>query len=318
MKPILSAKLSEKSSVLKYIVGLLTSAFMVCTATNGLAQGTSEPSSIEYDLSVSAIRQPEVNIDGGGKFSLSGGLVRFGLKRSAGPGSSIGLGLSYDVDDYDFTGITEFGGEDPWNDVRRVGISLPYFKLLNQSWAMGLSPSVNWLQESGAASNDSLSYGITGFATRSFTRTRSLGFGAGVFRTIDDETDFFPFIAIDWQFNDQWRLSNPFDADALGPAGLELSYRINDRWQLGGGGVYRSFRFRLDNDGVGANGIGENKSAVAFLRLRRFSPSGLNVDFYAGTTLAGELELDDTNGRRLAVSDYDNALFVALTLSVDF
>ena len=129
---------------------------------------------------------------------------------------------------------------------------------------------------------------------------------------------FFPFIAIDWRFNDQWRLSNPFDANALGPAGLELSYRINDRWQLGGGGVYRSFRFRLDNDGVAANGVGENKSAIAFLRLRRFSPTGLNVDFYAGTALAGELKLDDKNGRRLASSNYDDALFVALTLSIDF
>ena len=318
MKPILSAELIEQSSAIKYIVGLLLSTFMICTATNGLAQNTPKQSGTKYNLSVSALHQPEVDIDGGGNFSLSSGLLRFGLKRSVGPGSSIGLGLSYDVDDYDFTGITEFGGEDPWNDVRRFGISLPYFKLLNQSWAMGLSPSVNWLQEYDAKSDDSLSYGITGFATRSFTRARSLGFGAGVFKTIDDETDFFPFIAIDWRFNDQWRLSNPFDANALGPAGLELSYRINDRWQLGGGGVYRSFRFRLDNDGVAANGVGENKSAIAFLRLRRFSPTGLNVDFYAGTALAGELKLDDKNGRRLASSNYDDALFVALTLSIDF
>ena len=318
MKLIMFENRPVHSGAMKAIAGLTLSVWLSCTATTGLAQPVDGPPGMAYDLSVSAIHQPEVDIDGGGEFSLSGGLVRFGVNRSIDSDSSIGLNFSYDIDDYDFSGITEFGGTDPWNDVRRFGISFPYFKLLDRDWALGFSPSVNWLQEYDASSGDSLSYGFTGFATRSFSRTRSLGLGAGIFRTIDDDTEFFPFIAVDWQFNDRWKLSNPFDADALGPAGLELSYRFSDRWQLGGGGVYRSFRFRLDNDGVAPNGVGENKATVAFLRLRRYSPNGLNIDFYAGAALAGELELDDRNGTQLASSDYDSAPFVALTLSMDF
>ena len=309
---------SSHSSAIKNIFRLIASIIMAAAATGGFAQGTTDQPRVTYDLSISAIHQPDVDIDGGGEFSLSGGMARFGVKRSMEPGSSVGVNFKYDVDDYDFSGITELGGQEPWNDVRRFGVSLPYFKLLNQDWAMGVSPSVNSLQEKDASSDDSLSYGISGFATKSFSRTRSIGFGAGLFRTIDDDTEFFPYIAVDWQFNDQWRLSNPFDADALGPAGLELRYRFNDRWHLGGGAVYRSFRFRLDKDGVAPNGVGKNKATIAFLRLRRLSLSGLNVDFYTGAAISGELELDDEDERNLASSDYDTAPFVALTLSLDF
>ena len=123
---------------------------------------------------------------------------------------------------------------------------------------------------------------------------------------------------MDWRFNERWRLSNPFEADALGPAGLELTYSFNNRWHLGGGGVYRSFRFRLNNEGVAPNGVGKNQGIVSFLRLRRAVPSGLEVDFYAGAVLNGELELKDSDGDAVASSDYNTAPFAAVTLSVAF
>ena len=128
----------------------------------------------------------------------------------------------------------------------------------------------------------------------------------------------FPFVAVDWRFNEKWRLSNPFEADVLGPAGLELSYTFNQRWYLGGGGVYRSFRFRLDDEGVAPNGIGENEGIVSFLRLHRSGDSGLDLDIYVGATLDGRLELKDSEGAKLASSDYDTAPFVALTFSGEF
>lgn len=163
-----------------------------------------------------------------------------------------------------------------------------------------------------------MSWGATGFAFRSFDRQRSLGLGLGAFEEVDGDSRVFPFIAIDWQFNDRWRLSNPFDADALGPAGLELSYSFNDRWTLGGGTVYRSFRFRLDNEGVAPGGIGENSSVLGFLRLQRAAQRGFSVDFYVGAAMSGELALLDAEGNELAASDYDTAPFAALTLAVDF
>ena len=290
--------------------------FFIPSAVNAQQQHPSNKTS--YDISLSPLYQPGVDIDGGGKFSLSSVFFRLGASRSVSSTTSIGLTFKYDIDDYDFSGTTQLGGAEPWNDVRRYGLSLPIFSRLGNNWSMGLSPSVDWLQETDADSSESLSYGLTAFSLKSFTRDRSLGIGAGVFRTIDHDTELFPFIAIDWRFNERWRLSNPFEADALGPAGLELAYTINEHWQLSGGGVYRTFRFRLDSDGVAPNGIGENNGIITFLRLRRETDSGFNVDFYAGAILDGELELKDSGDDELASSDYSTAPLAALTLSLDF
>ena len=87
---------------------------------------------------------------------------------------------------------------------------------------------------------------------------------------------------------------------------------------LGGGGVYRTFRFRLDEEGVAPNGIGENEGIVTFLRLVRSGDNGLDLDFYVGATLDGKLELKNFDGDKLATSDYDPAPFVAVTLSGEF
>lgn len=271
-----------------------------------------------YDLSLTAFHQPRVDIDGGGDFSLSGLFLRFNVTRPVSRRATVGLSLRYDADDYDFSRTDALGDAVPWNDVRRFGFGFPLFARLENNWSLGLSPSIDWLQEKDADAGDSLAFGVTAFAFKSFARDRSIGLGAGLFRTVDDDTEVFPFVAVDWRFNDRWRLANPFEADVLGPAGLELSYRFNDRWQLGGGGVYRSFKFRLNDTGPSPNGIGENKGTIAFLRLQRLTERGIDLDFYVGATLNGQFDLRDTEDREIAGADYDTAPFLAVTASTTF
>lgn len=285
--------------------------------------GAGEPAAnnrtnIDFETSLTAFHQPTSNIDGGGEFNLSSVFLRFKATRPVSPTTIVGLSIKYDIDDYDFYGLTELGGLEPWNDVRRFGLGIPIFTRLGKSWSLGLSPSVDWLQEYGADSKDSMTYGTPVFVARSFSREKRLGVGAGVFRNVEDEWKVFPFIAVNWRFNEKWRLSNPFEADVLGPAGLELTYSINDRWQLGGGGVYRTFRFRLDDEGAAPNGIGENEGIVTFLRLHRSADKGMDLDIYVGATVDGRLELKNSDGDKLASSDYGSAPFVAVTFSGEF
>ncbi len=271
-----------------------------------------------FSVAATAFHQPGADIDGGGEFTLSSGLFRLGVKLPISPTTVIGLTIKYDVDDYDFSGLTEFGGLDPWNDVRRFGVGIPIITHLGKSWSLGLSPSIDWLREDGADGSDSLTYGSPVFAFKSFAKQKRLGLGAGVFRNVEGEFGAIPFIAVDWRFNEHWRLSNPFQADVLGPAGLELSYTINDHWDIGGGGVYRIFRFRLDDKGVAPGGIGENKGIATFLRLNRSGKSGLGVDIYIGAMVGGELELENADGHNLASSDYSTAPFIAITFGGEF
>jgi hypothetical protein len=85
-------------------------------------------------------------------------------------------------------------------------------------------PQIEWDYESGASAGNAKNLGAVIGVTKVFSPTLVLGLGAGVFRQID-ETKVFPFIIINWQIDDKWRLSNPLPA---GPAG---------------GGTFREYRY---------------------------------------------------------------------------
>ena len=91
------------------------------------------------------------------------------------------------------------------------------------------------------------------------------------------ETKVFPFPVIDWQIDDHWKLTNPFQAGPAGGAGLELNYAFNERWEMGIGGSYRSYVFRLSRDGPVGNGIGREqfrtRVPARFLPLREGLPA---------------------------------------------
>ena len=132
------------------------------------------------------------------------------------------------------------------------------------------------------------------------------------------KTKVIPFVIVNWQINDKWKLTNPFRAGPAGGAGLELAYAIDDDWDLAGGGTYRDYRLRLKNSGPNANGIGQNQGIPLYARLTRKLGATGRLDLYAGATVAGTLKLRDPNGNTLVSSDYKAAPFVALTLAGQF
>ena len=74
---------------------------------------------------------------------------------------------------------------------------------------------------SGAETGESLSYGAVLSAAYAFGPDLMVGLGAGVFERLD-QSEVFPYVVIDWKINDRLRLTNPFRAGPVGPAGLEL------------------------------------------------------------------------------------------------
>jgi hypothetical protein len=147
--------------------------------------------------------------------------------------------------------------------------------------------------------------------SRRFSPTLTLGAGAAVFRQLDD-TKTFPFIAIDWEMNVQWTLTNPFSAGPMGGAGLELTFDPGNGWEAGFGGAYRSYQFRLDRDGPVPDGIGEQRFIPLFVRLSRdFGASSL--DLYAAALVNGRLTVKNANGIELASEDYGTAPALGLS-----
>jgi hypothetical protein len=104
----------------------------------------------------------------------------------------------------------------------------------------------------------------------------------------------------------------------IGPAGLELSCKIDERWEVAAGGGRRSSRFRLDKDGPSPGGIGESKGWPVYVRLSRKLRSGLHLDLYGGATFAGKMKLQDNSGRDIRSIDYNAAPLLGFNLRAHF
>jgi hypothetical protein len=129
-----------------------------------------------------------------------------------------------------------------------------------------------------------------------------------------EETKGFPYIAIDWKITEELRLGNPFRTSPSGPAGLELSYRISDRWEIAAGAAYRSYRFRLDDSGVAPDGIGEVDSTVGYARLTYRMGREFKLDLYGGASFSGKIRIADSNGNEQGSDDFKTAPMMAISL----
>jgi hypothetical protein len=286
-------------------------------AGGGRAEAGSSQADVGFSpsLSVTPFYQGRAGLDGGGRFSAAGAITRLGVTRRLGARGFWGLTLNYDYTDYRFDDADAFGGEAPWNDVQRVGLSVP-IQFVTGSWGWLIAPSVDYFRETGADWNDALSYGAVVSGVRQFSSGR-LGLGLGVFNRLE-KVKVFPFVPVDWRLSERWRLTNPLAAGPTGPAGLEAMYAFATGWEIGAGGAYRSVRFRLNDSGPAASGVGEERGIVGFLHLTRKLDPRLALDLYAGAIFDGQLKVEDSHGDTLTEADFDTAPLVGLTLSARF
>jgi len=267
--------------------------------------------------SVSAFYQFETGLDGGGDFSVTGALASADVVHQFTPEFGAGVSVRYAYEDWRFAADSAAFGGAPWGNVQRpsVGVALTYAP--SDEWLLLALPTVQWAYENGASTGDAVMGGAVVAATRRLSPDLSLGVGAGVFDELG-ETQAFPFVIVDWRFADRWRLSNPFRAGPAGGAGLEVTYTVNDAWELGAGGTWRKYRFRLDRDGPYPDGIGESRGVPLFLRASHTLARDARLDLYVGAIVGGKLAVMDPDGNGIASDDYDAAPIVGLTLRTRF
>ena len=276
-----------------------------------------ERARIGYRFSYTPIYQFETDMDSGGSFDVQRHFLRFDISRFIDRHWTVGLGLSLDYERWDFSGIAGLAGVDLWDEIFRPGISLPVFYSTGGKWRFGIIPSIDFAGASGAEAGESLSYGAVLSAAYAFGPDLMLGLGTGIFERLD-QSDVFPFVVINWKINDRLRLTNPFRAGPVGPAGLELVYAPDDSWEMGMGGAYRSYRFRLDDSSAVADGIGEVDFWAPFLRVGWRMGEHYRLDINGGAMVGGSITIEDENGNQLGETDYDTAPFVGVTLKGQF
>lgn len=275
------------------------------------ASAAPPPSSLAFSLV--PLQRFDSGLDAGGEVGYSALLLSLAATRALDRRASLGLRLSLDAEDWRFDRPLGFDGVDPWGQILRVGVSLPYRFTTESGWSLGLTPTIESSGETGARFADTIEYGATLSAARAVRPDLTLGVGIGVFERID-ETRAFPYVVVDWRIDERWRLANPFAASPAGPAGLELSYRFDGGWTAGLGAAYRSYRHRLDTDGPIPGGIGEHRFVPVFVQLSRPVTESLSINLYAGAALATRLRVEDAAGQRLHSEDVDPAEMLGISL----
>ena len=280
------------------------------------AQGA-KPGDVTASASLSGFTQFDTDLDSGGNFHWGGGLASGRIARQFTPQASAGLTVRYDYQEWKFEAPTAFGGVAPWDHLNAPSIGLNLGYTYATDLQFGVTPTVEWSYESGAKTSDALTYGAVATIAKVYSPDLVLGLGVSVFRRIN-ETKALPFLIVNWKINDRWRVANPFQAGPAGGGGLELVYAPDDHWEFAGGATYRSYRFRLREDGPTPNGIGENSFIPVFARISRTLTEKLRFDFYATIQTAAKLTVDNANGSGRYSEDYKIAPGMGATLAYRF
>lgn len=292
----------------------LTGSAAFAQTRGGPAEG---PPTGSTSVAAGYLHQFETAISGGGDFRISRAFASADVMGTTGSKTALGLGFAYDREEYTFSGPSGLAAPAPWGTIHRIGISPSIIHSLSPSWRILVAPSIGYAGEEGADPGDALVYGAVISATKTIGPDLSLGLGAGAFRQVD-RWRVFPFLAVRWRINDRWRLSNPLRVGPAGPAGLELAYSIDGNWEAAAGGAYRSYRFRLDEDGTVPGGIGEIRGIPLFARLSRTWRHGWGADLYAGVVLGGKLSLENGRGDQIGSASFDPAPLAGLFVTRKF
>jgi hypothetical protein len=281
-------------------------------------EGYPEPSQgLRFSWAGASIYRFPARVDGGGTLSVFSLYCSGDVTKQFSDKLGAGLAFTYEYDDYNFSGLTGFAVPRPWSGVQRLGFSVPIFYALGEGWRLIVIPTVQFSGEFGARFGDALIYGGSIAATYAWGPKLSLGLGVGAYYSLA-QVRVFPYPIVKFTFSDRFRLTNPFRIGPAGPAGLELTCRLRGPWEVGFGGAYRSYRFRLDGSGPIPNGIGQYSSIPIFARLSYRPSPAFGIDVYGGVSFLNKLYVEDRDGDELYRTRHRVAPLVGLSMSGNF
>ncbi|MEM9578926.1 MAG: hypothetical protein AAF999_18190 [Pseudomonadota bacterium] len=262
-----------------------------------------------------ATYQGETDLDDGSDFSANRTFLRGTSQYSFGDGSSVGFSASLGAFDYDFGGAAEA----PWDNIRDLRLSIPMRLRASENTTIFVSPQVRWDYESGADASDGDTYGVFAGVAWEISDSLTIGPALGAYSQLEDSgADVFPALLINWDINERWNLNTGSGLGATGGPGLTLGYTINDSIKLTLSARVESVQFRLDDNGVAPDGVGEDESTPVVLSLQYEPNPGVSVSAFAGAEFDGRLRLDDSDGNRISSQSYDTAPLAGIAVRLRF
>jgi hypothetical protein len=274
-------------------------------------------SPVSPTLSGGFVHQFATDLDDAGDFSVNRFFIQPGINVFFSPKLQASFSLGYSLDQYDFGGRKGVGAE-PWEDVNTFRVTAFTRYVLDDTVTLFAAPAVQFAAEKGASLSDGFTYGMFAGASWKLSDSLTIGPGAGFFSDIEDSGVFFPFILIDWQLAENWWIRTGRGLAATRGPGLRLEWEFADQWSLAVGGRWEQLRFRLDDDVIAPDGVGEEQSVPLFLALSYELAERSSVGLLVGVNLYGSLSTFDERGRKLRSVDYDPAPFLGLAFMLTF
>ena len=296
-------------------LGTALALTMLCAPVS--AQPRQAPGQTSVFVGVTGLTQFNTNVVDGGSFNWQDASANVNVTRQFTSDWAAGVSARYGYQNWSWSNLQTLGGQAPWTAINTPALGMNFAYSPSPEWRFGFAPTIEWSGETGTGTGGTATYGAVVSGSRTFSKNLTLGLGAGVFRQID-QTKVFPFLVVNWNITDRLKLSNPLPAGPAGGAGLELSYALDESWTLGGGGAYRSYKFRLNENSPVANGVGQNSFVPIFARLSYRIDKTASLDLYAAATTAGRLSATDSEGTRQLSTNYQTGFAMALTLSKRF
>jgi hypothetical protein len=292
--------------------------FGMLLAVAGVAQAQPPGRDFGFQLETGALFGGDAGLDGGGELAVNTWALRLGGRYALSPNLRLGLAGGLGEQRYRFSGVGDFSSLRPWDNVREARLSGSLFWQPTERWDVFMIPTLRWNAEDGASLNDGQIAGLLTAASYRVNDRLSIGPGFGVFSELEEDTDFFPILAVDWRITDRLSLNTGRGFAASRGPGLMLDWAANDKWSVSLGGRYEKDRFRLDNRGVAPGGIGQATSTPIYLAVTRKLGNIATVRAVAGVELNGSLRLEDSSGDLLERTDVDDAPFAGATFDLRF
>ncbi len=198
---------------------------------------------------------------------------------------------------------------DSWSSVNRYKASVALSYVLNKQWILVAAPTIQYAYADGTSASNAQSYGLLTSAMLRLSDGSMFGFGLAYLNDIN-QVRTLPYLMLDWQINDKWRLGNPFAAGFSGPGGIELNYKLTDTIEFGVGSSYFTQRFLVRDDDTTM----EISQIATFLRVGWKATPSLSVSGYWGYYFNGELELSEQKN----AEDIDNQMTFGIAAKYKF
>lgn len=256
----------------------------------------------------------DADLEGGGDFAVNRWFAEAMFGRMWSYDTFLALTFGGGQDDYHFSDTPS----DPWNNINNYRLGLYGRWGINDRWAVYASPSLRAYAEAGVPAEDGLTGAFFGGASYVVNDNLKLGPALGIIGQLEDDIRYFPILLINWNITDTLSLDTGGGLAATMGPGLALTQEFSKNWKAGITLRYEKKRYRLDDEGIAPNGIGEDQNIPIYGIISYFLYPQGQVSVIFGYNTYGELSVHDSGGRKLTDESYDSSASLGFVASFRF